>query len=56
VIFDCKWNTVSSSAVRMMIALVNCVLRRIFETREKETEYYVTRIACDTRLLAWLDE
>jgi len=46
VIFECQWNTVTSSVVSIMIGLAKCVLRRIFETREREAERYVTRMAC----------
>ena len=40
VIFEYNWNT------DRMIVLVNWVLRKIFETKEREAESYVTRIVC----------
>ena len=45
-LFECQWNTVSSLMLRIIIALSKCVLRRIFETKEREAERDVTRIAC----------
>jgi len=45
-ILECEWNTVTSSVFKIMIGLAKCVLRRIFETGEKEAEPFVTRIAC----------
>ena len=42
--------------VRIIIALSKCVLRRIFETKEREAERYVTRIVCCLHIvLGWLD-
>jgi len=52
VIFESGWNTVTSSVVRMMIVLAKCVLRRIFETREREAERYVTLRYEDCVLIA----
>jgi hypothetical protein len=43
-LFEWKWNTVNSSILRIIIALANCWLREKFETREREAEYYNTRI------------
>jgi len=37
--------TVTSSVVRVIVVLSTCLLRRIFETKEKEAERYVTKIA-----------
>ena len=45
-IFEWEWNRVNSLVVRIIIALSKCVLRRIFETKEREVERYVTRIVC----------
>ena len=42
-LFECKWNTVSSSVLGMM-AVAKCGLRRIFEKRERVAESYVMRI------------
>jgi hypothetical protein len=46
VIYECQWNTYIGSVVRTMIALANCVMRKMFETRKGAAECYVTRIAC----------
>jgi uncharacterized membrane protein len=46
VLFEFEWNTVTSFMVRIIIVLLKCVLRKIFETKEREAELYVTRIAC----------
>jgi hypothetical protein len=37
--------TVTSCVVRIIVVLSNCVLRIIFETKEREAERYVTKIA-----------
>jgi len=37
--------TVTSCVVRITVVLSTCVLRRIFETKEREAERYVTKIA-----------
>jgi hypothetical protein len=41
-LFEYKWKVVNSSMLRMMTVLANCWLRRIFATREREAEVYVT--------------
>ena len=49
--------TVSSSVIRVMIDLANCVMRRIYETRVREAEHYVTMIVCWQQIvLGWLDK
>ena len=37
--------TVTSCVVRIIVVLSTCLLRRIFETKEREAERYVTKIA-----------
>jgi len=37
--------TVTSCVVRIIVVLSTCVVRRIFETKERETGVYATRIA-----------
>jgi hypothetical protein len=49
--------TVGSSVVRMKIGLANWVLGRIFGTREREAERYITGIVSWQQIvLGWLDK
>jgi hypothetical protein len=44
-LFECKWNIVSSSVIRIVFVIANCVLRGMLETGQRGAERYVTRIA-----------
>ena len=41
--FESEWNKVTSSVARKIIALTKCVLRGIFETRERERQNVTLR-------------
>jgi hypothetical protein len=52
-ISDCH----SKQSVRLVIVITNCVLRGIFETRERGAKHNVTRIVCWQKIaLGWLDK
>ena len=40
-LFESEWNTGSCFVIRLMIVIANCVLGRIFETREREEKPWI---------------